>query len=157
MSVSRVQFRFGLVGFGEIGSTVAAGLRNAGLTSIAAYDKFAFDGPFSRLLQERARKSEVTLVHSPQELTDAADVIFSATPGVASVESAAAFALCLTPGHTFVDFASATPKIKQTVAEQISPTGVLVGDGSIEGVPRSWGTAWRCYRAVPQASGSAIS
>jgi 3-hydroxyisobutyrate dehydrogenase-like beta-hydroxyacid dehydrogenase len=135
MSTSQVQFRFGLVGFGEIGSTVAAGLRKAGLGSITAYDKHAFDGPFARLIQERAGASEVTLVRSNQELADATDVIFGATPGVASVDSASAFASCLTPTHTFVDFASATPKIKQAVAERLSSTGALVGDGSIEGTP----------------------
>jgi phosphoglycerate dehydrogenase-like enzyme len=50
MNTSQVQFRFGLAGFGEIGSTVAVGLRKAGLGSISAYDKYAFDGPFSRLI-----------------------------------------------------------------------------------------------------------
>ena len=135
MNSSRQQFRFGLVGFGEIGSTVGSGLRNAGLESVAAYDKFAFDGPFSELIQERARKSGVVLVRSNQELADAADVIFSATPGSASVASAASFAHCLTARHVFVDFASATPKIKQTVAERLASTGALLGDGSIEGTP----------------------
>lgn len=135
MNTSRQQFRFGLVGFGEIGSTVGLGLRNAGLESVAAYDKFAFDGPFSELIQERARKSGVVLVRSNQELADAADVIFSATPGSASVASAASFAQCLNARHVFVDFASATPKIKQTVAERLASTGALLGDGSIEGTP----------------------
>ncbi len=41
----RTQFRLGLVGYGEIGSTLGAGLRGAGLESIACYDKYAFDGP----------------------------------------------------------------------------------------------------------------
>ncbi|PZP42669.1 MAG: NAD(P)-dependent oxidoreductase [Azospirillum brasilense] len=135
MNTSRYQFRFGLVGFGEIGSTVGSGLRNAGLESVAAYDKFEFDGPFSELIQERARKSGVVLVRSNQELTDAADIIFSATPGSASVASAASFADCLTPRHMFVDFASATPKIKQAVAGKLAGTGALLGDGSIEGTP----------------------
>ncbi len=135
MSTTQVQFRFGMVGFGEIGSTVAAGLRKAGLHSVAAYDKYAFDGPFAQLIQERARASDISLVRSNQELAEAADVIFGAAPGVASVESASAFAPCLTSAHTFVDFASATPKIKQAVAERLSSTGALVGDGSIEGTP----------------------
>ena len=52
----RKQFRLGLVGYGEIGSTLGAGLRRAGLESIACYDKYAFDGPYADLIQTRARR-----------------------------------------------------------------------------------------------------
>src|SRR5688572_19675235 len=117
MALSKRQFRLGLVGYGEIGSTLGAGLSGAGLAAIACYDKYAFDGPFADLIQSRARDAGVTLVHSNQELADAADLIVSVTPGSASLESADAFAPCLTSRHTFADFASATPKIKMGVAE----------------------------------------
>jgi 3-hydroxyisobutyrate dehydrogenase-like beta-hydroxyacid dehydrogenase len=135
MGMEKQQFRLGLVGYGEIGSTLGAGLRGAGLETIACYDKYAFDGPFADLIQSRAKEAGVTLVRSNQELADAADVIVSVTPGSASLESADAFAPCLTSRHTFADFASATPKIKMGVAERLAPTGALVGDGSIEGTP----------------------
>lgn len=135
MGMEQQQFRFGLVGFGEIGSTVAAGLRQAGLASVAAYDLHAFDGPFAGLIQSRAAAAGVTLLRSPRELAAAAEVIFGATPGVASVDSAAGFAPHLTAAHVFVDFASATPRIKQAVAAHLAASGALVGDGSIEGTP----------------------
>ena len=135
MSAERKQFKLGLVGYGEIGSTVGRGLRGAGLEAIFSYDKYAFDGPYAELIQSRAREAGVTLVRSNQELADAADLIFSVTPGSASLESAEAFAPCLTSRHIFTDFASATPKIKIGVAERLAGTGALVGDGSIEGTP----------------------
>src|SRR4051794_15485824 len=135
MSAERQQFRLGLVGYGEIGSTLGAGLRGAGLETISCYDKYAFDGPYADLIQSRAREAGVTLVRSNQELANAADLIISVTPGVASLESAEAFATCLSSRHIFADFASATPKIKVGVAERLAPTGALVGDGSIEGTP----------------------
>ncbi|TXN66599.1 NAD(P)-dependent oxidoreductase [Methylobacterium sp. WL18] len=131
------QFRLGFVGYGEIGSTLGRGLRAAGLTSIAAYDRYAFDGPFADLIQGRARDAGVTLVRSNRELADAADVIVSVTPGSVSLESAAAFVGCLTERHTFIDFASATPKIKQGVAARLAESGALLGDGSIEGTPKN--------------------
>src|SRR3712207_4594949 len=131
----RKQFRLGLVGYGEIGSTLGAGLRGAGLESIACYDKYAFDGPYAQLIQKRASEAGVTLVTSNQELADAADLIFSVTPGASSLESADAFAPVLTSRHTFLDFASAAPKIKNAVAETLSASGGLLGDGSIEGTP----------------------
>ena len=135
MSAERKQFRLGLVGYGEIGSTLGRGLRGAGLEAIFSYDKYAFDGPYSDLIQSRAKEAGVTLVRSNQELADAADLIFSVTPGSASLESAEAFAPCLTSRHIFTDFASATPRIKMGVAERLAGTGALLGDGSIEGTP----------------------
>ena len=86
------QFRLGLVGYGEIGSTLGQGLRDAGLQQIASYDKYAFDGPYSALIQARAAAAGVTLVSSPEQLVEAADLIVSVTPGSASLESAEAFA-----------------------------------------------------------------
>ncbi|WP_245316903.1 hypothetical protein [Bradyrhizobium manausense] len=51
----RKQFRLGLVGYGEIGSTLGKGLREAGLQQIFCYDKYAFDGPYADLIQGRGR------------------------------------------------------------------------------------------------------
>ena len=99
MSAEKQQFRLGLVGYGEIGSTLGRGLRGAGLATIACYDKYAFDGPYADLIQSRAKEAGVTLVRSNQELADAADLIFSVTPGSASLESAAAFAPAYRPAH----------------------------------------------------------
>src|SRR5918911_2708686 len=133
----RQQFRLGLVGYGEIGSTLGQGLGDAGLKEIACYDKYAFDGPYSGLIQSRAKKAGVTLVRSNAELAETVDLIFSVTPGSASLESAEAFAPHLDARHTFLDFASATPKVKLGVAERLSGTGALLGDGSIMGTPKN--------------------
>ena len=131
------QFRLGLVGYGEIGSTLGAGLRGAGLEQVSAYDKYAFDGPYAALIRGRAEAAGVTLVRSNGELAEAADLIIGVTPGSRSLQSADAFASCLTRRHVFSDFASATPKIKAGVAERLAATGALLGDGSIEGTPRN--------------------
>src|SRR5690349_19627774 len=133
MTAERKQFRLGLVGYGEIGSTLGRGLSSAGLEAISCYDRYAFDGPYADLIQSRAREAGVTLVRSNQQLADAADLIFSVTPGSASLESTEAFPSCLTSRHVFPDFASATPKIKIGVAEPLKGTGARVGDGAIEG------------------------
>ena len=133
----RQQVRLGLVGYGEIGSTLGRGLREAGLERVACYDRYAFDGPFSDLIQARAEAAGVRLVHSNRELAEAADVILGVTPGSRSLESADAFAPCLTDRHTFIDLASATPKIKTAIAERLAGCGALIGDGGIEGTPKN--------------------
>src|SRR6476620_9447536 len=107
MSADRKQFRLGLVGYGEIGSTLGAGLRGAGLEAVACYDKYAFDGPYADLIQQRARDAGVTLVLSNRELADASDLIFSVTPGSASLDSADAFAPVIRNRNTLLVFASA--------------------------------------------------
>jgi len=130
------QFRLGLVGYGEIGSTLGRGLKAAGLGAIASYDKYAFDGPFAELIQRRAREAGVMLVRSSRELAEGAELIIGVTPGSASLESAEAFRPHLASRHTFADFASATPKVKLAVAERLAATGALLGDGSIMGNPK---------------------
>lgn len=137
MVAPRRQFRLGLVGYGEVGSTLGSGLRGAGLETVSCYDKYAFDGSYAALIQSRAKEAGVTLVRSNRELAEAADLIVSVTPGSASLESADAFAACLGAGHVFTDFASATPRIKIGVAERLAATGAVVGDGSIEGTPKN--------------------
>lgn len=129
------QIRLGLVGYGEVGSTLGRGLRSSGLRSLVAYDKYAFDGPYSGLIQSRAQESGVPLLRDPGQLAAEADIILGLTPGSSSLDSAAALAPHLTPGHLFVDVASATPNIKRAVAATVSPTGVTVGDASIVGTP----------------------
>jgi 3-hydroxyisobutyrate dehydrogenase-like beta-hydroxyacid dehydrogenase len=129
------QVRLGLVGYGEVGSTLGRGLRGAGLGHVVAFDLHGADGPYAGLIQGRAREAGVALLPDAAALAAEADVILGVTPGSASVDSAAALAPHLTPGHVFVDVASATPRIKRQVAEIVAPSGVLCGDASIVGTP----------------------
>lgn len=125
----------GLVGYGEIGSTIGKGLRDAGLASVHCYDNAAFDGPYARLIQSRAEQAGVTLVRSAQQLAAESELIVGFTPGSASVTSAEGFASVLGREHVFVDFASATPKVKFAVADALQGTGAALADGSILGNP----------------------
>ncbi len=133
---SKTQFRLGLVGYGEIGSTLGGGLRDAGLDQIVCYDRFAFDGPYAALIQQRARAAGIPLLRSNAELAEKADIIIGVTPGSQSVVSAMAFSQALGPQHVFVDFASSTPNVKTRVAEILTPSGAQLGDASIMGTPR---------------------
>ena len=129
------QIRLGLVGYGEVGSTLGRGLRGSGLRSLVAYDKHAFDGAYSGLIQLRAQEAGVTLLRDAGQLAAEADIILGVTPGSSSLDSAAALSPHLTPAHLFVDVASATPKIKREVAAIVAASGVVAGDASIVGTP----------------------
>ena len=130
------QVRLGLVGYGEIGSTLGAGLRRSGLAEVLSYDKHAFDGPYAGLIQLRAQEAGVPLLRSAAELADRAEVIIGATPGSSSIASAEALASHLRPRHLVADIASATPRVKQAVDERLSASGADFADGSIVGTPK---------------------
>lgn len=148
--MERKQIRLGLVGFGEVGSTLGQGFREEGLIEIAAYDKYAFDGPFRDLIQSRAAKAGVPLVRSPQELAGRSQTILSVTPGAASIESAEAFAPHVTAEHILIDLASATPKVKQAAGRALRASDVDFADASIMGTPHTDG-----HRLPVLASGPA--
>ena len=57
----------GFIGFGEAGSTLARGLRSAGIERIFAYDVRAGDGAFGSRIQERAREAQTTIVDSSRK------------------------------------------------------------------------------------------
>lgn len=135
----RKQIRLGLIGYGEVGSTLGKGLRAEGLREITSYDKYAFDGPFAGLIQRRAAEAEVPLVRSPQELAERSDIILGVTPGKRSIESAEAFAPHVSSRHTLVDLASATPKVKQRVGGALRRSGAAIADASIMGTPHADG------------------
>ena len=50
------QIKVGLIGYGEIGSTLGAGLRAQGLEQVSSFDIGAFDGPYAALIQGRAAR-----------------------------------------------------------------------------------------------------
>lgn len=79
----RKQLQLGLIGYGEVGSTLGKGLREQGLANITSYDKYAFDGPFGALIQGRAREAGVELVASPDALAARVDLIIGVTASAA--------------------------------------------------------------------------
>jgi 3-hydroxyisobutyrate dehydrogenase-like beta-hydroxyacid dehydrogenase len=149
--MDRQQIRLGLIGYGEIGSTLGRGLRDEGLGEIASYDKYAFNGPFAELIQSRAAAAHVPLVRSPQELAARSDLLLGVTPGSASVESADAFAPHLTSDHLFVDLASATPNVKRSVGRIFGGSGAGIGDASIMGTPHADGYCLPILSSGPAA------
>jgi 3-hydroxyisobutyrate dehydrogenase-like beta-hydroxyacid dehydrogenase len=128
------QIKLGLVGFGEVGSGLAKGLRDAGLQHISAFDT-GIEGPFAELIRTSARASTVELVGNLKELADRSDIILSSTPGRQCVPGAEAIAPFLRPDHLYVDLASATPKIKIAALEKAGANGATVADAGVGGSP----------------------
>jgi 3-hydroxyisobutyrate dehydrogenase-like beta-hydroxyacid dehydrogenase len=137
--MERRHIRVGLIGFGEIGSAIGAGLREEGLENVSAYDIAAFEDAESPLIQGRARSAGVRLVRTPAELAEAADYVIAAVPGSDTLDAAEAIAASLRPSHVYADIASATPKVKQAVGAALLASGAQIADGGIMGSPHQDG------------------
>jgi len=103
--------RIGFVGFGEAGSTIARGLRSAGVDCIVAYDI-------------KPKTSDVvTIVDSPRALAESSDIIFSAVTSSSALDAAQQNARFLTSRHTYADINSVSPALKQDIDRVVTAAG----------------------------------
>ena len=115
--------RVGFIGFGEAGSTIAGGLRTAGVCDLFAFDINADAPRFGPLIQQRAEQSGTILVDSSAALAREADVLFSTVTSSAAVDAANQTAPFLEPSHCYADLNSVSPAVKQTIAKIIASSG----------------------------------
>lgn len=103
--------RICLLGFGEVGQTLAADLRERGFENLVAWDlKFAArDGD----LAKRARAAAVEIADSAQQAATGASLVLSAVTAAQAIAAAQSFAAHLGAGAFFVDLNSASPSAKQ--------------------------------------------
>jgi 3-hydroxyisobutyrate dehydrogenase-like beta-hydroxyacid dehydrogenase len=113
--------RIAFIGFGEAGSTLAAGLREAGVTQIAAWD-ILFPEAKGEALRERAKALGVRIATSAADAVAAADIVFSAVTASSSLKAADAARPHLTAQQFFLDINSVSPARKREVGESMAGT-----------------------------------
>jgi 3-hydroxyisobutyrate dehydrogenase-like beta-hydroxyacid dehydrogenase len=113
----------GFVGFGEAGSTLAGGLRPAGVDRIVAYDIAADDPRLGPTIQARARRTGTEIVPSPAALAQASEIIFSTVTSSSALDAATQHAAVLEPRHIYADLNSVSPALKQDVDRVIRASG----------------------------------
>jgi 3-hydroxyisobutyrate dehydrogenase len=106
----------GFIGFGEAGSTIARGLRSAGIERIFAYDIKGGDP----IILGHARETQTTLVDSSSDLAEAATILFSTVTSSSALDAAKEAVAYLGPQHTYADLNSVSPALKQEIAKVIS-------------------------------------
>src|ERR1043165_838474 len=109
----------GFIGFGEAGSTIALGLRSAGVERIFAYDIKLGDP----LVSSRARETQTTLVESSSDLAEAATILFSTVTSSSALDAARQTVAYLTSPHMYADLNSVSPALKQDVEKEIRTSG----------------------------------
>ena len=125
----------GVVGYGEVGKTFAAGLQPQ-VRSVAAWD-LKFDLATVREAElAHSRRAGVVPSDSLQALCTGTDLLISAVTASGTLAVAEAAALHIRPGMVFLDLNSASPGTKQQAARLIDATGAFyVEAGVMTSVP----------------------
>jgi 3-hydroxyisobutyrate dehydrogenase-like beta-hydroxyacid dehydrogenase len=107
--------RISLIGFGEAGQAIAAGLREGGTEQIAAWD-ILFPRPEGEKLKAAGQRSSVRLAASAADAVQGADIVISAVTAASSVEAARSVEPHLTTNPYYLDINSVSPGRKQESA-----------------------------------------
>ncbi len=129
--------RIGLIGYGEVGKTFAAGLKDKqGVRQAGAWDlKFAQAAARERELAH-AQAAGVLAQPSMQALCEASDLVISAVTASNTLAVAQEAARFLRPGTVFLDLNSASPGTKQQAAAAVDAAGAhYVEAGVMTSVP----------------------
>ena len=129
-STDPLQWRIGLVGYGEVGRILAEDLRARGILDVRAYDIKLGTAAQAPLLGHAATHG-VTLAASHADLAASADLIVSAVTASQAVPVAHACANGIVAGTWFLDFNSASPNAKIRGAGIIEAAGGRYVEGAV--------------------------
>jgi len=112
---------------------LSKGLREAGLQEIYFYDKQWDTPPFGEVIRKRSVETGAVLVKSVEELLNRSDLVISCVTGTVALAVARDAAPYLTPKHLYADVNTASPKVKEAVAEVVEGTGASFVDVAMMG------------------------
>jgi 3-hydroxyisobutyrate dehydrogenase-like beta-hydroxyacid dehydrogenase len=121
--------RLAIIGFGEAGQAIAAGLRDEGVTNIAAWD-ILFPLPEGARLREAADAADVRIAASAQDAVRDVDVVISAVTAASIYEAAQSVAPHLEGKPFYLDVNSVSPGRKRDTVKLFGP-GVRYVDVAI--------------------------
>jgi 3-hydroxyisobutyrate dehydrogenase-like beta-hydroxyacid dehydrogenase len=107
--------RISFIGFGEAGQAIAAGLRDAGIERIAAWD-ILFPGSEGTRLKQAGEKMGVRCATSAADAMAEADMIVAAVTAASSLEAARSVAPRLNGQPYYLDINSVSPGRKRETA-----------------------------------------
>ena len=121
--------RICLIGFGEVGQTLAADLLARGYRAITAWD-ILFPDPAS-LPRRAAGGTEVRIGDSAQDALAGAQVVISAVTAAQDVAAATTAAAHLERDAHFLDLNSVSPGVKQHASDLITAAGARYVEAAI--------------------------
>ena len=108
-----------LVGYGEVGRILGAGLAAAGVREVVAFDVLASDAAWRKAAAARALHDGVRLADTSEEATSRADLVICAVTAASTAIAAEQIALHCAKGAFVLDVNSASPATKSRCAGMI--------------------------------------
>lgn len=143
--------RIALIGFGEVGQTLAAGLRPRPPLELVAWDTQFVDPDSVPTL--RAREASVRAAASGSEAVAGAALVISAVTAANSLAVAEAVAPALTRNAVFLDLNSVAPSVKQQAARAIDAHGGRYVEAAVMASITPRGVATPMLLGGPHAEG----
>jgi 3-hydroxyisobutyrate dehydrogenase-like beta-hydroxyacid dehydrogenase len=118
-----------LIGFGEVGQTLADDLVRAGLENIVAWDVLFADATSipSKALQSRLVRAAATASAAVRD----AQLVISAVTAAQDAHAARSVLEGLQPGTFYLDLNSVSPEMKQEVARLVEGSGARYIEGAV--------------------------
>ncbi len=110
-----------LLGFGEVGQTLAADFKAAGITQLTAYDLLFKDA--ASACTRAAIAAKLHVANSAVEAVATADLVVSAVTAAQDIAAARAVVGAMKPGAYFLDVNSVSPGVKREAATLIDCAG----------------------------------
>jgi 3-hydroxyisobutyrate dehydrogenase-like beta-hydroxyacid dehydrogenase len=124
---------FALVGFGELGSSLALGLGRSGAHTVRAYTRERSSPAAADALEDRLRASGAHRSASLLQALSGATAVLAVVPAGASREVVERCAPLLDAGAYYVDLTAAPIVDKQLGAALVADAGALYVDGAVLG------------------------
>jgi 3-hydroxyisobutyrate dehydrogenase-like beta-hydroxyacid dehydrogenase len=121
--------RICLLGFGEVGQTLVADFRSAGISAITAYDVL-FSDPNSAP-SRAAAASDVLVIKSAKQAVADADLVVCAVTAAQAIAAAQSVAGAMKSSAFFLDVNSVSPGVKQQAASIIEGGGARYVEAAI--------------------------
>ena len=118
-----------LLGFGEVGQTLAADFQAAGITQLTAFDVLFRDS--ASACSRAAVEANVRAAHSAVEAVASADLVVSAVTAAQDVAAARSVLGAMKPGAYFLDVNSVSPSVKTQLAALIDDSGARYVEAAI--------------------------
>jgi 3-hydroxyisobutyrate dehydrogenase-like beta-hydroxyacid dehydrogenase len=129
----------GFIGFGEAGSTIAAGLKSVGITALSAYDIKTDTPDAGPLIRRRALDTATRLVLSSGALARESDILFSTVTSSSALDAAGQTAPYLQPHHLYADLNSVSPVLKQQVGAIVAAAGATFVEAAVMAPVKPYG------------------
>lgn len=121
------------IGFGEAAYHIARGLRENHFERMAAYDPARDDPLCGETIRSHAADVQVSLCESQAQAVEGMDFIISLTSAKVAPMVAGQILPLMREGQIFLDFNSAAPNTKQSIATLPRPAGVRICDVAVMG------------------------